>query len=156
MSSTKKRHTRNNGGETPPEKKAKTDNISVSLLEAGITKGALFPVAEKNIDSNGDIYWNISRLRRLTVSSFKGRTMVSVREYYEKEGQELPGKKGISMPLEQFNTLIQLLPSVEAVIKEKGSSLDRPNYDDREGNETTKSQPAQEESDSESGESQDD
>jgi hypothetical protein len=49
------------------------------------------------IDSNGDPYWEISRLRRVTVSSFKGRTMVNVREYYEKDGLELPGKKVSSL-----------------------------------------------------------
>ena len=46
-------------------------------------------------DTNGDPYWEISRMRRVTVSVFKGRTMVNVREYYEKDGQELPGKKVI-------------------------------------------------------------
>lgn len=45
------------------------------------------------VDANGDQYWELSRLRRVTVSSFKGRTLVNVREYYEKDGQELPGKK---------------------------------------------------------------
>lgn len=44
-------------------------------------------------DANGDRYWEISKMRRVTVSSFRGKTMVNVREYYEKDGQELPGKK---------------------------------------------------------------
>ncbi|OAX82642.1 hypothetical protein ACJ72_03004 [Emergomyces africanus] len=154
MASSNKRPKQNSGGEAPQEKKARTDNNGpIASSEAGITIGTSFPAAEKSIDSNGDIYWNISRLRRLTVSSFKGRTMVSVREYYEKDGQELPGKKGISMPLEQFNTLILLLPDVEEVVKEKGGSLDRPNYVEREGKQTAKSESAQEESDCESGES---
>lgn len=58
------------------------------------------------------------------------------------------------MPLEQFNTLVQLLPNVEAVIKEKGGSLDRPNYVDGKGKDVAKSGPVQEESDSESDESE--
>lgn len=45
------------------------------------------------IDANGDRYWEISKMRRVTISSFRGRVMVNVREYYEKDGQELPGKK---------------------------------------------------------------
>ena len=44
-------------------------------------------------DANGDAYWEIAAARRVTVSEFKGRTMISVREYYEKDGQTLPGKK---------------------------------------------------------------
>lgn len=49
------------------------------------------------IDANGDRYWEISKMRRVTVSSFRGKTMVNVREYYEKDGQELPGKKVSSL-----------------------------------------------------------
>lgn len=45
------------------------------------------------VDSNGDRYWEISKMRRVTVSTFRGKTMVNIREYYEKDGQELPGKK---------------------------------------------------------------
>jgi hypothetical protein len=44
-------------------------------------------------DANGDSYWEISKMRRVTISTFRGKTMVNIREYYEKDGQELPGKK---------------------------------------------------------------
>ncbi|KAL2824685.1 transcriptional Coactivator p15-domain-containing protein [Aspergillus cavernicola] len=81
-------------------------------------------------DSNGDSYWEISKMRRVTVSSFRGKTMISVREYYEKDGEELPGKKGISMPIDQFSTLLNLLPDIETALKEKGVTIPRPNYDD--------------------------
>lgn len=53
------------------------------------------------IDANGDRYWEISKMRRVTISSFRGRTMVNVREYYEKDGQELPGKKVTDLPAKQ-------------------------------------------------------
>ena len=49
--------------------------------------------ASAKVDTNGDQYWEISKLRRVTVSEFRGKPMVNVREYYEKDGQELPGKK---------------------------------------------------------------
>lgn len=62
-----------------PSKKAKTEG-------ALATAGAL-------VDSEGNQYWEISKTRRVTVSEFKGRTMVAVREYYEKDGKALPGKK---------------------------------------------------------------
>lgn len=45
------------------------------------------------VDANGDKYWEISKMRRVTISSFRGKNMVNLREYYEKDGQELPGKK---------------------------------------------------------------
>ncbi|KAL9133076.1 MAG: hypothetical protein Q9175_005753, partial [Cornicularia normoerica] len=35
---------------------------------------------------------------------------------------------GISLPIEQFNTLIKLLPHIETVLAEKGQSIERPDY----------------------------
>lgn len=48
-------------------------------------------------DDNGDSYWELSGKRRVTLSEFKGTRLVSLREYYESGGKELPGKK-VSRP----------------------------------------------------------
>jgi len=48
---------------------------------------------DRGVDDNGDVFWEISNQRRVTISSFKGKTFVNIREYYEKDGKELPGKK---------------------------------------------------------------
>ncbi|KAL4903740.1 hypothetical protein BDW74DRAFT_38956 [Aspergillus multicolor] len=79
-------------------------------------------------DSNGDTYWEISKMRRVTISSFRGKAMVSIREYYEKNGEELPGKKGISLPIDQFSALLTLLPGIEIALQEEGVAIPRPNY----------------------------
>ncbi|KAL2842962.1 transcriptional Coactivator p15-domain-containing protein [Aspergillus pseudoustus] len=79
-------------------------------------------------DTNGDSYWEISKMRRVTISSFRGKTMVNIREYYEKDGKEHPGKKGISLPVDQFSALMTLLPDIETALQEKGVSIPRPNY----------------------------
>ena len=47
----------------------------------------------------------LSRARRCTVSTYNGRKYVGLREYYEKDGKWLPGKKGISLAREQWGTL---------------------------------------------------
>jgi hypothetical protein len=44
-------------------------------------------------DSDGSTFWEISKMRRVTLSEFKGKQMVSVREYYEQNGEMKPGKK---------------------------------------------------------------
>ncbi|KAE8144358.1 putative RNA polymerase II transcriptional coactivator [Aspergillus avenaceus] len=80
------------------------------------------------LDANGDRFWEISKMRRVTISSFRGKTLVSIREYYEKEGQELPGKKGISLPMDQFASLVTLLPDIELALEENGVSVPRPDY----------------------------
>lgn len=87
----------------PPRKRA-ADNQG----PAGDTKKAKVTSgndASSKTDSNGDQYWEISKMRRVTVSEFRGKTMVSVREYYEKDGQELPGKK-VSFSFDNFLCLL--------------------------------------------------
>jgi hypothetical protein len=75
----------------PLSKKSRTNAPDV----AGFDNSRPELVARKE-DSNGDIYWEISKMRRVTISSFRGKTMVNIREYYEKDGEELPGKKVFS------------------------------------------------------------
>ncbi|KAJ5102879.1 RNA polymerase II transcriptional coactivator KELP [Penicillium argentinense] len=79
-------------------------------------------------DSNGDRYWEISKMRRVTISTFHEKTMINVREYYEKNGEQLPGKKGISMPIDQFAALVELLPELEQALQQHGEALPRPTY----------------------------
>jgi hypothetical protein len=83
---------------------------------------------ETSDEDNGEEYWELSGKRRITISSFNNKLMINIREYYEKDGQSLPGKKGISLLLDQFGQLVTLLPHIEAVLKGKGESLPRPKY----------------------------
>ncbi|EGP86695.1 uncharacterized protein MYCGRDRAFT_43207 [Zymoseptoria tritici IPO323] len=87
---------------------------------------------EMQTDADGNPFWEISNKRRLGVSTFKNNVMVSIREFYEKDGQMLPGKKGVTLTTEQFNAVIELLPQIEPVLKEKGVDVVRPEYDQDE------------------------
>ena len=44
-------------------------------------------------DLEGNLYWEISGKKRVTLTEFKGRKLIQIREYYEKDGKDLPGKK---------------------------------------------------------------
>ncbi|KAH8425655.1 transcriptional coactivator p15/PC4 family protein [Aspergillus melleus] len=78
--------------EHPQPKRTKTGSAQSAAPYARSHAGAT-----GKIDSNGDKYWEISKMRRVTISTFRGKTMVNIREYYEKDGQELPGKKVSSL-----------------------------------------------------------
>ncbi|KAF8070119.1 transcriptional Coactivator p15-domain-containing protein [Lyophyllum atratum] len=72
--------------------------------------------------SEGDKYINLGKKKRATVRSFKGISLVDIREFYEAGGEEKPGKKGISLTLEQWETLktsIGTLDELLAAVKKK-------------------------------------
>ena len=63
----------------------------------------------------------LSRARRCTVSDFRGKKYVGLREYYEKDGVWLPGKKGISLPYEQWSQLRSKIGEVNQRIADFGA-----------------------------------
>eukprot|EP00270_Netrium_digitus_P012458 TRINITY_DN4043_c0_g2_i1.p1 TRINITY_DN4043_c0_g2~~TRINITY_DN4043_c0_g2_i1.p1 ORF type:complete len:210 (+),score=37.61 TRINITY_DN4043_c0_g2_i1:378-1007(+) len=73
--------------------------------------------SKRRRDENGDILiCELSERRQLTVNQFKGRTFVSIREYYEKGGKLLPSSKGISLSVEQWKALCNGSNNVDAAI----------------------------------------
>ncbi|KDD75125.1 hypothetical protein H632_c857p1 [Helicosporidium sp. ATCC 50920] len=59
----------------------------------------------------------LSQKKRVAVSEFKGRVSVDLREYWEKDGDMVPGKKGISLPADQWDILCSNLPGLVAALK---------------------------------------
>jgi Transcriptional Coactivator p15 (PC4) len=69
-----------------PTKRSKT-------LTSGTKSSHFASAGQPQLDTDGNQYWEISKMRRVTISEFKGKRMVNIREYYEKDGKDLPGKK---------------------------------------------------------------
>ncbi|KAF2101860.1 PC4-domain-containing protein [Rhizodiscina lignyota] len=104
----------------------------------------------KQTDEEGNPYFELSKMRRITVSKYGGKDLVNIREYYEKDGKTLPGKKGISLTIDQFTALISVLPDLEAILSARGSSLPRPKYErDKEDSAASKVDEEEEEDDDE-------
>lgn len=54
--------------------------------------------------------------RKVTVSDYKNKTYVDVREYYEQGGEDKPGSKGLSMNLDQFLKFSEGLSTIQALL----------------------------------------
>ncbi|XP_015118051.1 activated RNA polymerase II transcriptional coactivator p15 [Diachasma alloeum] len=67
-------------------------------------------------------HWELGNNKRVTVRHFKGKLYVDIREYYEKEGEMKPTKKGVSMGLPQFTELMTIINEVEDVVKIKSGN----------------------------------
>ncbi|CAI5463611.1 unnamed protein product [Closterium sp. Yama58-4] len=85
-----------------------------AILEAG----DLEELTEKKVlgDSGELVICELSGKRKLTVSEFKGRLLVSIREYYDKGGKEMPSSKGISLPPDQWDKLVRHIDTVQEAI----------------------------------------
>ena len=69
------------------------DDVPTTKRGKGASSNAFQPASKPQVDGDGNQYWEIAKARRVTISEFKGKTMVGIREYYEKDNEWLPGKK---------------------------------------------------------------
>ncbi|XP_028162260.1 RNA polymerase II transcriptional coactivator [Ostrinia nubilalis] len=60
--------------------------------------------------------WVLQGKKLVKVREFKGKVYVDVREFYEKNGDLLPGKKGISLTPEQWRKLLSLGDEINETI----------------------------------------
>ncbi|KAJ4952579.1 hypothetical protein NE237_029411 [Protea cynaroides] len=81
-------------------------------------------IAAKEFDDEGDlIICRLSNRRRVTIQDFRGKTLVSIREYYERDGKQLPSSKGISLTAEQWSAFRSAVPAIEEAIEKMESRL---------------------------------
>ncbi|KAF7946408.1 hypothetical protein EAE96_009406 [Botrytis aclada] len=92
-------------------KKSKTTKATKATTTAKPTSSAISPS------------WDLSTgrtPRKIELSDFKGQTLINIREFYEKDGNVLPGKKGISLTVDQYKNFLKSIPQINANLKEKG------------------------------------
>merc|ERR1712110_995260 len=66
-------------------------------------------------DGSGEPSWSLGNMKFAKVRQFKGKTYIDIREYYvDKSTMETkPGKKGISMNVEQYCKLKEILSEID-------------------------------------------
>ncbi|XP_030530246.1 RNA polymerase II transcriptional coactivator KELP-like [Rhodamnia argentea] len=78
--------------------------------------------APKEYTDGGDlVICKLSEQRKVTVGKFKGKPLVSMRKYYNKDGKERPSPNGISLTADQWLALKNSVPAIEAAIKKMTS-----------------------------------
>lgn len=78
-------------------------------------------VARKETDdSDGITVCELSGHRKVSVRSWRGQIYVDIREFYTKDGKEMPGKKGISLSLDQWEVLRDNMEVIDEAVQESG------------------------------------
>lgn len=73
-----------------------------------------------NSGNSSDIEsWHLEGMRFVKVRKFRGKAMVDIREFYESNGELLPGKKGICLSLSQWRKFASLVSEIDDVVKKQ-------------------------------------
>lgn len=72
------------------------------------------PEKQRIVGKDGKVLiCELSKNRRISVGQYAGKKLVDIREYYEKNGDMLPGKKGISLTVDQFQMFKEHIAEIE-------------------------------------------
>ncbi|XP_007048467.2 PREDICTED: RNA polymerase II transcriptional coactivator KIWI [Theobroma cacao] len=74
--------------------------------------------AANSDDTDGIVVCEISKNRRVTVRNWQGKIWVDIREFYVKDGKQMPGKKGIALSLDQWNLLRDHVEEIDKALAE--------------------------------------
>uniref|UniRef100_A0A1A9Z9F3 Transcriptional coactivator p15 (PC4) C-terminal domain-containing protein n=1 Tax=Glossina pallidipes TaxID=7398 RepID=A0A1A9Z9F3_GLOPL len=105
--------------------KSKKEESSESDSDSG-PEDRLPPPPKKSKESNAnskskgstETKWILEKQRHVTISEFRGRKLIDIREYYEKNGESLPGKKGISLSITQWKKLLEVAEEINKSLGE--------------------------------------
>ncbi|KAK8711358.1 hypothetical protein V6N13_146642 [Hibiscus sabdariffa] len=87
-------------------------------------KGREIVTVKKEIDGDGDrLICKLADMTNVVVHEFRGRSYVSVREFYVKNGKELPSATGVTMSIETWSALKNSFTAIDEAITKMQSNL---------------------------------
>ncbi|KAJ8029448.1 Activated RNA polymerase II transcriptional coactivator p15 [Holothuria leucospilota] len=72
---------------------------------------------QEDDDDEKEHMYALSRQRFCNVREFRGKILIDIREYYEADGEMKPGKKGISLTIEQWRKLESKMDEINESIQ---------------------------------------
>lgn len=91
----------------PPNKKAKETGKSNQDKDNAAGGG-----------DGGATTWTLEGMRQVRINEFRGKRSVDIREFYEKDGKVLPGKKGISLNGKQWRKLLEMSDEITQALND--------------------------------------
>ncbi|KJA19904.1 hypothetical protein HYPSUDRAFT_43785 [Hypholoma sublateritium FD-334 SS-4] len=116
----------------PLKKKATAPTIKKPKFEANKESTSKQDLTDDNsneikvlVNAEGDKYIDLGKKRRAVVRSFKGVALLDIREYYGEPGEEKPGKKGISLNLDQWKLLSGRADVIDKLFADQKKAADQ-------------------------------
>lgn len=101
--------------EKKKKSKEKSDSKEGGSKKKEKKKAPKTTVARKP-EGNARKGFDLGRDRKISVTEFKGRRYVNIREYYDAGGEMKPGRKGVSLTREQWDMLTQVKDEVNQAV----------------------------------------
>ncbi|KAJ7497324.1 transcriptional Coactivator p15-domain-containing protein [Mycena latifolia] len=116
--------------QSKPSKKVKTEEVEQDELNESENEAPLKAKSKAKTEdletegggvqstADGEKFIDLGKNKRATVRSFKGTTLLDIREFYtdKASGEAKPGKKGISLGVDQWEELKRVAPKLDQLI----------------------------------------
>ncbi|XP_028623493.1 activated RNA polymerase II transcriptional coactivator p15 [Grammomys surdaster] len=90
----------------------------VKKQKPGETSRALASSKQSSSSSRDDNMFQIGKMRYVSVRDFKGKILIDIREYWmDSEGEMKPGRKGISLNMEQWSQLKEQISDIDDAVR---------------------------------------
>jgi len=90
--------------------------VALNQGEWRTLKNMFYDVDEKIINAEAEDYnpLELSDKKQIRVTKFKGKfLLIDVREFYHKDGEKMPGKKGIALKQDQYNKIKDMQEEID-------------------------------------------
>jgi len=104
---------------TDDEPRQKKKKVAEKKPEAKPSKSSASKSSKPSKDDYEEQMFEIGRMRFASVSVFKGKKYVNIREYYNNDdGERKPGKKGIALTEDQWASLKKNINKIDDALAE--------------------------------------